>query len=380
MAQLSQPESRRDVLRTDSHSRMRASLAAIAASPANDQEEPKQPARATGLRSAVAELAVQDWFLAAYFFVLTCAVAFGSGENRAESLQWVALDILVFVAGVGLTRGGIIPRGTFANNLVYRLSLFVAFQASYFQLRLILPTVSSRVLDADILAFDLKTFGYEPAMAWDRFVNPSTTEWFAFFYFSYFFLLATHVLPMVLADRNSKRLAHFSLGMFAVYVFGHIGYMLVPGFGPYHHLAGQFEHSIDGGLFWKLVIATVEGAGAQKDIFPSLHTAAPTFFAIFSFMHRRTMPFRYTWPVMTFFASQIILATMFLRWHWLIDVVAGFTLATTAAFVSRKVIDWEWTRRARLGLPTVFQPLSWPRSAAEPNETSDQTLEENRAA
>jgi membrane-associated phospholipid phosphatase len=69
--------------------------------------------------------------------------------------------------------------------------------------------------------------------------------------------------------------------------------------------------------------------------------------------------------VMTFFASQIILATMFLRWHWLIDVVAGFTIATSAAFISRRAIGWEWKRRARLGLPPVFEALSWPRGTGE---------------
>jgi hypothetical protein len=376
MAQLSHPESR-DALRPESsgsQTRVRASLAAIAADANANADANAKTVRDGGetrarvkLAAIVAQLAVQDWFLAAYFFILTCAVAFSNGEKQAESLQWVAVDVLVFVAGVALTRGGVIPRGTFANNLVYRIALFASFQASYFQLRFILPTVNARVLDADILAFDLKTFGYEPAIVWDRFVTPSSVEWFAFFYFSYFFLLATHVIPMVLLDRKSKRLAHFCLGMFMVYAVGHIGYMLVPGFGPYHHLAGQFEHPIEGGLFWKLVVATVEGAGAQKDIFPSLHTAAPTFFAIFSFMHRRTNPFRYTWPVMTFFASQIILATMFLRWHWLIDVVVGFSVAATAAFVSRRIIGWEWKRRARLGLPQVFEALSWPASRTAEN-------------
>lgn len=362
MAQLGQLDRRRDSLETaDSQTRMRAAKLAAIGAPTHVPTITTD-ARAQTAPSFFAQLAVQDWFLATYFFILTCAVAFGSGPKRAASLQWLAVDVTIFFGGLVLTRGNVIPRGTFANNLVYRIALFVAFQLSYFQLRHILPTVSTRVLDADILAFDLKTFGYEPAIAWDRFVTPATSEWFAFFYFSYFFLLATHVLPMVLLDRKSKRLSHFALGMFMVYVLGHIGYMLVPGFGPYHHLAGQFEHPIQGGLFWKLVIATVEGAGAQKDIFPSLHTAAPTFFAIFSFMHRRTNPFRYTWPVIAFFATQIILATMFLRWHWLIDVVAGFTLATTAAFVSRRVIDWEWTRRARLGLPPVFEALSWPKS------------------
>ena len=376
MAQLSQPDSRRALLSSeekDSQTRLRASLAPIAAPPANDVRAPR-------LHSIAAHLAVQDWFLAAYFFVLACAVAFSNGEKRTESLQWVAFDIVLFLGGLYLTRGGVIRRGSFANNLLYRITLLTTFQLSYFQLRFILPTVNARVLDADILAFDLKTFGYEPAMAWDRFVTPSTVEWFAFFYFSYFFLLATHVLPMILADRNSKRLAHFCLGTFMVYVIGHFGYMLVPGFGPYHHLAGQFEHPIEGGLFWKLVIATVEGAGAQKDIFPSLHTAAPTFFAIFSFMHRRKMPFGYTWPVMTFFASQFILASMFLRWHWLIDVIAGLTVATIAAFGGRALIDWEWKRRARLGLPLVLEALSWPRSEDKTGDRTGEKAEEKSAA
>ena len=200
MAQLSQPESRRDALATDSHARVRSSLSAPAAPAANDQEESAACSPAPSKHHSIAaHLSVQDWFLAAYFFILSCAVAFGSGEQRNESLKWVGLDVVLFLAALYLTRGGVIRRGSFASNLVYRVALFVAFLASYLQLRFILPTVTARVVDADILAFDLKVFAYEPAMAWDRFVTPSSVEWFAFFYFSYFFLLATHVIPMVLA-------------------------------------------------------------------------------------------------------------------------------------------------------------------------------------
>lgn len=373
MAQLSQPDARRDSLprapsaaatRTDAD--IVPALASLAklARPAND----------VGVRAGFfSQLAVQDWFLAAYFTLLSLAVMFGSGSNQAECMKSVGFDAALFTTGVVLTRGGILKRGSFVSGLVYRLSIFVSFQLSYFQLRHILPQVSSRVLDADILAFDLHVFGYEPAIAWDRYVNPQKSEWFAFFYFGYFFLLVAHVIPVMLADRDSKRVAHFALGAFMVFAFGHIGYMLVPGYGPYRHLAGHFEHPIEGGLFWRLVLTTVEAGGAQKDIFPSLHTAAPTFFAIFSFMHRRSLPFRYTWPIVGFCATQIIGATMFLRWHWLIDVCAGLTLATTAAFASRAIVRWEWKRRARLGLPPIFQALSWPKSEEKVTVTDEPT-------
>jgi hypothetical protein len=368
MAQLSHPDARRDSLsrapapaaRTERD--LVATITALAR-PANDLGA--RP------RSLAAHLSFMDWFLAAYFFVLALAIAFGDGNNRGEVAVLLGFDVALFVTGVGLTRGGVIKRGTFANGLIYRVSVLTAFLMSYFHLREILPQVSSRVVDQQILAFDLSVFGFEPALAWDRFVNAQTTEWFAFFYFSYFFMLLIHVFPMMLADRNSKRLAHFCLGVFMVYVIGHIGYMIVPGYGPYRHLAGQFDNELQGGLFLRLVIATVDAGGAQKDIFPSLHTAAPTFFAIFSYMHRRSLPFRYTWPIVTFFATQIILATMFLRWHWLIDVIAGLVLATGAAFASRAIVSWEWKRRARVGLPPVLEPLVWPKSeesAAAPDD------------
>ena len=81
-----------------------------------------------------------------------------------------------------------------------------------------------------------------------------------------------------------------------------------------------------------------------------------------AFAHRRTMPFRFVWPVIAFFPVNMVTATMFLRWHWVVDVVAGLLLATTAAFVSRAVVAWESRRRRDRGLPPVFASLVWPKS------------------
>lgn len=47
---------------------------------------------------------------------------------------------------------------------------------------------------------------------------------------------------------------------------------------------------------------------------------------------------------------------MFLRWHYVIDVFAGFTLATVAAVVAPRITRWEVARRRALGL-TALVPL-----------------------
>ncbi len=314
----------------------------------------------------VRNLSVQDWWIGVYFGLLLVAVTFGTGPARAESAKLVGIDLSVFAVAVVLTRGGVLKHGSFANGIVYRLSVFLAVFLSYFQLRTILPAVSSRALDADILAFDLRVFGFEPSVAWDAFVTPVTTEWFAFFYFGYFFFLMAHIFPMMLVARDKAMLAHFSFGIFIVFCTGHLVYMIVPGWGPYHHLAGQFHNELRGGVFWGLVKEAVEVGGAQKDIFPSLHTAAPTFFALFSFRYRARTPFKYTWLPMAFFASQIIGATMFLRWHYLIDIFAGMTLAATALFVSGRVMAWERRRREAWGVTPTFTPLEYPWTKTSP--------------
>jgi len=312
------------------------------------------------LASFVRNLAVQDYVVATYLALLMAAVLGAKGPGRAHSIETVTIDIVGFSLGLLLTRGNVLRAGSFANGFVYRMAVFLPVFLSYFQLKWIAAAVSPHSVDGELLAFDMRVFGYEPAVAWDRFVTPHTTEWFAFFYFGYFFLLCAHVLPIMLNASSKFRLAHFALGAILVICPAHLLYMAVPGYGPYHYLAGRFEHPLEGGLFWSLVKATVEAGGSQKDIFPSLHTAIPTFFAIYSYLHRRAFPFRFTWPIMAFASSQIIIATMFLRWHYLIDIIAGLTIATTAALVSLKIVRWETARRSRAGLLPTFTLLDWP--------------------
>jgi hypothetical protein len=99
-----------------------------------------------------------DWIITFFFSVLTLAVLMGSGPHRDTSMELVALDWAVFLTGLSLSRGGILERGGFASSLVYRLTIFGTIVSSYFELRVILPAVSTRAVDASLFAFDMRTF------------------------------------------------------------------------------------------------------------------------------------------------------------------------------------------------------------------------------
>jgi hypothetical protein len=302
-------------------------------------------------------MAAQDWLIGAYLFAMLIAIVFGSGPHRFESGRTVAADLTIYLVGVLLVRGQLVSIDSLPGSLLYRLATAGPVITSYFQLQDILPAVTSRAIDRAIFGLDMRVFGVEPALAWDAYVTPTTTEWFAFFYFSYFFLLAVHVLPCVSAGSDGRMNARFAFGAYFIFCVAHVLYMVVPGFGPYRYLAGQFAHALEGKAFWPLVVQTVVENGAQKDIFPSVHTAIPTYCTLFAFLHRDRPLFRRAFPILLFWTSQIVIATMFLRWHYLIDIVAGVTLATAAARLTCWLEPREHAHRMAQGLGSIFGPF-----------------------
>lgn len=313
---------------------------------------------------ALTQFAAQDWMVATYLMFLTVAVLLGSGRQRPTAIAMMLVDSAVFWACMLLARSDVLRsvwggRVRPLGELLYRVALIGGVIATFLQLQYILPAASHLPVDAQIYHLDLAVFGFEPSVSWDRFVTPSTTEWFSFFYYSYFFILCLFVVPMALFERRARITSELSFGLLFVVCVGHTLYVLVPGRGPYLHFAGHFHHALAGAFWWPLVARTVRSVdGALRtDIFPSLHTACPTFLTLFAFRNRAHAPYRYVWPVAALFTSQIILATMFLRWHYLADICAGLTLATIAFLLSSRVVRAEGRDRTARSLGPVWRPL-----------------------
>jgi hypothetical protein len=324
------------------------------ARPAAEGENQRFGDRAVVTR-LVLSLAAQDWLLLGYLLTLGLRVLTGAETIpvRRLALGCVGIDVAVFVAILGFVRTR--ERCSTIQALVYRVGVLFALLASFLQLQWILPAANGPAVDAELHALDLRLFGVEPALAWDKFVSPATTEWFSFFYYGYFILLAVHVLPALFFGKRDQILVPMGFGILWLYCVGHVVYTLVPAYGPYAHL--KFEHTLEGRTWWPLVqgaVLSVDGS-ARTDVFPSLHTAGPTFLTLFSFRYRQFAPFKYTWLPLGFCAVQIIGATMFLRWHYLIDICAGLLLGSSGVFVGTLASWWEDGRVAAGG------PAVWPR-------------------
>jgi hypothetical protein len=280
-------------------------------------------ARST-LGVTIQNLAIQDAIALAFHGYLFLRVSIAPDSPDSIIARRLALALLVVTAcSMVLTRGEVIRRRR-ARALTYRLGLFVPMVLSYFELRVLLPALQPDLMDHRLFSIDLWLLGTTPSVWMQAWNTKPIVEWLSFFYYTHFFVLIMMLVPSLFFGKG-RRLQELMAGGMLVIASGHLLYTLVPGVGPYATLA--FDQPLHGGFWWTQVEVTVATAGAQLDIFPSLHTAWPAYFTLHAFAHRDYPPFRILWPILGFVAINIIVATMFLRWHWFIDVALGLLLA-----------------------------------------------------
>lgn len=299
--------------------------------------------------------ALQDLLPLGYLVVVWALIRRAGGSVlHGSNIRHVYASAALAVFGAIFARGAVdVP--VKVRTVVYRLSLSGVVLVNYLMLRDVLPLVRPDHLDAALHQIDLALFSVEPAVWMQRFNVRPVVEYFAFFYYSYFGICITYLLLFVYVVRRGRHTVEFTIGTVLVYCLGQLGYMAVPAYGPGTALADAFTAPIQGGFFWGCVTRAVAAGGAMKDVFPSLHTAAPVWFTLFAFhVARSDRRFRALAWVTAFFAANIIFSTMFLRWHYAIDVVAGLVLASTVGHVAPRLARWDETRRRRAGLPGAW--------------------------
>ena len=320
-----------------------------------DLQRTSSKSTATAISAWFSLFALQDVVLLGYLVVIWALVRrSGASVLQATSSRHVYACVALAMFGAVFTRAAVdVPARVRA--MVYRLTLTGVVLGNYLMLRDVLPLVRPDNMDAALLRMDLAVFAVEPAVWLQRFNVRPVVEYFAFFYYSYFGICITYLLRFVYLARRGRQTVEFTIGTVLVYCVGQLGYIAVPAYGPGTALAEAFAGPVHGGFFWGCVSRAVAVGGAMKDVFPSLHTAAPVWFTFFAFhlakSDRRYRPL--AWGT-AFFAANIIFSTMFLRWHYAIDVVAGLVLASSIAYVTPRLARWEEARRHRAGLPGVW--------------------------
>ena len=309
------------------------------------------------LRLTIRNLSLIDVCVLLFLLYFNLRLLWAPSHPDVQFAQPIFLgSFFLFILTTVLCRGAVLttPR---SRGITHRFSLLINVLGLYLlAMRKGLSALQPTLVDEQLNQVDVMLFGVSPAQSFEYFATPITTEWFAFFYFSYFLIVGLTVLPCAFFGRSDFSRALVTGSVFIV-CLGHILYTLVPGRGPY--IALSFDHPLSGGFFWETVNQMVVAQGALLDIFPSLHTALPVFITLCIFHHRsrwrQSIYWWCSWMTLVMFTLNIMIATMFLRWHYAADVIAGLVLACLTQWIVKRYNPSD-NQRYEQGKQAIFEP------------------------
>ena len=233
----------------------------------------------------------------------------------------------------------------------YPLILFV-FKEIYQMIHRIHPADYDQLF----ITIDYWMFGVNPTQWLYRFSHPLITEILQSAYFSYY-LIFILVGVEIYRRYPIEKFDHAAFLIVYGFYLSYLGYFLLPGIGPRFtlHNFSQLDQDLPG-IFLTPFFRAIINAGesipdahsnaidlVQRDVFPSGHaqlTLVCTYLAFYYRLHSR-------W-VIALLASLLIIGTVYLRYHYVIDLVAGLVFFLFTVWTGNKLKPW-WSRISAVG-------------------------------
>ncbi len=194
-----------------------------------------------------------------------------------------------------------------------------------------------------LAALDREIFGVVPCVWSEQFITPFRTEIMNFFYANFFWIAPSTSL-ILLARRRLAEFRAATLGVLFCFYLGYFLYVAFPAAPPRLVLVYEFTRDLRGysRLFSNLnaqafALLPVDSRAA----FPSLHAAVSLVAMVYAWRYVRT----WFWILLPF-CLGLWVSTVYLRHHYVVDLLAGWALAPLALWMAPRVDAW-WTRRQR---------------------------------
>lgn len=198
------------------------------------------------------------------------------------------------------------------------ISVLIIFDS----LGLIVHNINPQDIDYLLIRIDYVVFGCYPTIFMERIMNPFLTDILQVAYSTYYFLPV--ILGVVL--KIKKKNEEFGKSLFLIllcFYLSYVGYILFPALGPRYAMEHLHDKTLGGFLVSKPiqdVLNLLEGV--KRDAFPSGHTGIALTVLFLAYRYERLL-FWIMLPAVTL----LIFATVYLRYHYAVDVIGGVLLA-----------------------------------------------------
>ncbi|MCE9634098.1 MAG: phosphatase PAP2 family protein [Planctomycetes bacterium] len=208
----------------------------------------------------------------------------------------------------------------------------------YEMLHAVSPRSWEWTIDPWLRAADRAILGGDAATYLDPFVSKPLTVTMAVCYVAYY--VGPLTVAIWWARRGNRRaFRELMIAETGALFIGHLGYLFLPAMGPHVFFEpAAFHVPLVGDFVGPMIRARVHIHGNHaRDAFPSLHTANAVTLLLTTWRHSRPAFAVWLLPML-----GLILATVYLRFHYVVDVFAGIALAVlwqraAAALAAREV-------------------------------------------
>ena len=192
----------------------------------------------------------------------------------------------------------------------------------YKEMALLIPAVRHNDADRWLATLDFRFWHANPCVWLERIQTPALTE---FEQIAYSLFIPAVILVAVLLWRKgrSEEFQYYAFLIAAGYLVSYIGYIIVPARGPRYLLKDLQHIPLQGLWFTKYLQDGLDRLEAYHyDCFPSGHTEL----TILAWWGSRLVSKR--WFAIYFaYTPFLIFATVYLRYHYTVDLLAGATAA-----------------------------------------------------
>jgi membrane-associated phospholipid phosphatase len=223
------------------------------------------------------------------------------------------------------------PRWTFLRD-----SLPFAFcLAIYTNLHDTIHFANPNDIHDKLIAIDAWMFGGQPSVWAERFIHPALTEVLSFCYMI-FFIFAPIVAITLYLQGNRPEFRKTLVSVILCFYTGYILYVLFPAVPPRITLKDMYTLTFAGTPIADAALRMVSVLPSDsRAAFPSLHSAVTLLSLMLAFKYARWL----FW-VMFPFCTGLLLSTVYLRHHYVIDLLAGFALGILAFTFGPRVDAW----------------------------------------
>lgn len=228
-------------------------------------------------------------------------------------------------------RTALVKSGFYLHTALTVITILMIFNS----LGDLIPGIWSRTFDDVLIKIDYALFGVHPTVWMERMISPRLTALLQCAYISYYFIpISLGVVLIAKGKHNEFEDALF--GIVLCFYLSYFGYLLVPAVGPRFTLDHMQTTDLQAGPFIQEIQAVLNGLEHNKtDAFPSGHTAVALMTLYYAWKKKENVLSAVLLPVVL----GLIFSTVYLRYHYVIDVMAGIALTVVTICLAPKFLS-----------------------------------------